>query len=99
MGAPSKFYTFRETRYWAGSRPIVGFAERDTVEQLISTVEMSALFGGYLDYEDEARVKFRGVWGDRKVAKFRGVLEERGAILEAQNAKPETFRQLHRASH
>jgi len=96
---PSKFFKFKETRYWAGSRPLVGFAAKYLVKSLIDTDELSELFGGYLEYENEAGdQRYLGVWGDRKVARFLRLLRDRGALVEVEETLPTHFRQRHRAS-
>jgi len=95
----SKFYRFREERFWSGSQPVVGFAADETVKSLCSTEEMTAMFGGYLEYEDvDGGGKYLGVWGDRKVGRFLKLLRERGAVLEIEHPSPSRFRQRHRAS-
>ena len=79
--------------------PIVGFAAKDIVRSLIDKDEMSALFGGYLEYETQGGdERYPGVWGDRKVAKFLRLLRERGALVEVEQPLPGRFRQRHRAS-
>ena len=96
---PSKFFRFREKRYWNGSQPVVGFAADETVKSLCSTEEMAAIFGGYLVYEDvDGGRKYLGVWGDRKVGRFLRLLQERGAALETDHSSPGRFRQRYRAS-
>src|SRR3954454_24198043 len=96
---PSKFFRFREERYWGGSLPVVGFAEKELVAPLVSLDEMSAIFGGHLEYENEGgEQRFLGVWGDRKVDRFLRLLRARGAVLEVEEASPARFRQRHRAS-
>jgi hypothetical protein len=96
---PSKFFRFREERYWSGSQPVVGFAADETVKSLCSTEEMTEIFGGYLVYEDvDGSQKYLGVWGDRKVGQFLRLLRERGAALEIEQRPPSRFRQRYRAS-
>jgi hypothetical protein len=97
--APSKFFRFREERYWNGSQPVVGFAADETVKSLCSTEEMTAIFGGYLVYENvDGSQKYLGVWGDRKVGRLLRLLRERGAALETDHPSPSRFRQRYRAS-
>jgi hypothetical protein len=97
--APSKFFRFQEERYWSGSLPVVGFAAKEIVASLVSLDEMGAIFGGYLEYENEGgERRYLGVWGDRKVGQFLRLLRARGAVLEVEEASPGQFRQRHRAS-
>lgn len=78
---------------------MVGFTDKETVKSLFSTEEMSGLFGGYLEYENNAgSQRYLGVWGDRKVGKFLRMLRERGALIEKAEAAPGQFRQRHRAA-
>lgn len=93
----SKFFKFREERYWRGSLPVVGFVAAEIVKSLCSTEEMITIFGGYLEYEDVGGgQRYLGVWGDRKVGRFLKLLRERGAALETENPSPSRFRLRHR---
>ncbi len=86
---PIKLIRFLEERYWSGSLPVVGFAAKESVEALISADEMSALFGGYLEYEDvSGSNRYLGVWGDRKVSQFLRELRARGAAVELEPSEP-----------
>jgi hypothetical protein len=96
---PIKLIRFLEERYWSGSLPVVGFAAKESVEALISADEMSALFGGYLEYQDvSGSNRYLGVWGDRKVSQFLRELRARGAAVELEASEPSRFRQRHRRS-
>jgi len=98
-GPPANFFTYREEKYWKGSQPVVGFAPSEMVKSLFSLEELTAIFGGYLEYEDTGGgQKYLGVWGDRKAGKFLQLLRNRGALVEKRDAAPGQFRQRHRAS-
>jgi hypothetical protein len=93
-----KFITFREIRYWPGSRPVVGFAPKVIVRAFVSGEELRAIYGGYLEYEDCNGERYLGVWGARKVNRFLRLLQDRGAAITVENGDPDQFRQRFRAS-
>jgi hypothetical protein len=95
----AKFITFREERYWRGSKPIVGFAPKITVRALVSNEEMAAIFGGHLEYEDRTSgERYLGVWGARKANRFLRLLRKRGGVIALENGEPDQYHQRHRAS-
>jgi hypothetical protein len=93
------FITFREERGWAGSQPVVGFAEKPIIEELLGKKKLSDVFEGYLEYESvDGNQRFIGVWGNRNTVKLRQMLREKGARIVIERPSPTLFRQRHRAS-
>ena len=65
--------------------PVVAEADRSWVEKYIPKEEFPELFGGYVTWRvpesptDEMPGEAIGVWGRRKVSRFRRILREREA--------------------
>lgn len=91
MSALNKVYEYKKklplTPHWRGTQEThIADAEKDYVLGFISIEEFGELFGGYLkcfeNPETTETPNFIGVWGKDKTAKFKRILQERGAKFE-----------------
>jgi hypothetical protein len=80
----SKFFAFREERCRGGSK----FAPEETVRALFGDEDRRALFGSFVEYEDEhSNQRFCGVWGVRSqlISGAAGGVEVRMLNLKKRN--------------
>lgn len=65
--------------------------DKKFIEKYINHKEFDSLFGGYLTGET-GKQEYLGVWGKRKVSKFKETLRLRGAQFQVSTECPKDFR-------
>lgn len=89
---PLKLFEFMEL-FAAGESPrMVCIGILTSVTEVLGKSEMDELFGGWIIYTTPQMDAYLGVWGTRKVKKFRRILRERGASISLERSKPDAVR-------
>jgi len=87
--AIEKLYEYRANTQ---SSPVIqGRAE--FIERFIPQPEMQRIFGGFIRSRDwDAGQEYLGVWGARKISRFRRILRERGASFVVEHCESPPFK-------
>lgn len=70
---------------------LVALAPRNRVLKHIPIEDFQSLFGGHIG-RLVGRSEYLGVWGARKVSRFRRILRERGATIRVLGGEPRAVR-------
>jgi hypothetical protein len=89
---PLKLFQFMARFAARGSQRMVCIGLLTSVTEVLGQSEMDELFGGWIIYTTPEMDAYLGVWGERKVKKFRRILRERGASISLERSKPDAAR-------